>query len=204
MSRENPKILMPNPDAHYFPDGLVQGTPKAPRSPDPLRCHFKVGNTMSISICDIAQDEVALIRIWAANIHAGQFTSRLYPKAFDAKNPDLPDSGILSWYAIRYDHRTVGHVWIERETPEADLAVLGILIGETDLFGKGIGRAAIRLAVDDVCRRWPLRAIRLNVRKDNHRGIACYRRCGFTIVGEGEKEFPDGPPVAFHVMERSS
>lgn len=156
---------------------------------------------MTIAVQSITLEEIALIPAWAANIRAGQFTSRLYPRPFDPAAPELPDPQLVAWYAIRCDDRAVGHVWIERETVEKDLAVLGILIGETELFGKGLGRAAIRFAVDDVLKRWPLRTIRLSVRKDNPRGIACYQHSGFAIVGEAVKEIPGAPPAPHFVMD---
>ena len=158
---------------------------------------------MLIAIRELTPDDLALIPIWAANIRAEQFTSRLYPKAFRPGNPQLPDPGVVAWFAILVDGQPVGHIWLEREISEIGVAILGILIGKPELFGKGIGGEAIPLAVAASRERWPLRCIRLGVRKNNARALACYERCGFTIVGEGTKQLPDAPPVAFHVMELS-
>ena len=156
---------------------------------------------MLITIRELTPDDLALIPIWAANIRAEQFTSRLYSNAFRPENPQLPDPGALAWFAILADGQPVGHIWLEREISEIGVATLGILIGKPELLGKGIGGKAITLAVAASRERWPLRCIRLRVRKNNARAIACYERCGFTIVGEGMKDLPDVPPVAFHVME---
>ncbi len=93
---------------------------------------------MLITISELTPDDLALIPIWAANIRAEQFTSRLYPKPFRPENPQLPDPGALAWFAILADGQPVGHIWLEREISEIGVATLGILIGKTELLGKGI------------------------------------------------------------------
>jgi RimJ/RimL family protein N-acetyltransferase len=55
---------------------------------------------------------------------------------------------------------------------------LGIVIGRRDLWGRGIGTAAVRqMLVIAVAQGW--RTVRLTTLADNERAIRCYRTCGF-------------------------
>ena len=58
---------------------------------------------------------------------------------------------------------------------------LGVVIGRRDLWGRGIGTAAVRrmLAIASDC-GWP--TVRLTTLADNFRAIRCYQRCGFKIT----------------------
>lgn len=62
-------------------------------------------------------------------------------------------------------------------------AELGIVIGKTDYLGQGYGTDAIqtllRLAFDSL----NLEKVYLHVYGNNTRGIRCYEKCGFEIVG---------------------
>jgi RimJ/RimL family protein N-acetyltransferase len=42
--------------------------------------------------------------------------------------------------------------------------------------------------------------VELNVRKTNVRAIACYKHCGFTIVGEGQKVNKEEEKISFFKM----
>jgi RimJ/RimL family protein N-acetyltransferase len=58
---------------------------------------------------------------------------------------------------------------------------LGIVIGRRDLWGRGIGAAAVRgMLAAAVERGW--RAVRLTTLADNERALRCYRTCGFEIT----------------------
>jgi ribosomal protein S18 acetylase RimI-like enzyme len=90
-------------------------------------------------------------------------------------------------------------VWFESGiTP--DEAVLGILLGDQGIFGRGIGRRAIELAVDRLKCVVAINRITLNVRITNARAISCYLRCGFKTIRTSEKQLADGSRVHFHTM----
>jgi RimJ/RimL family protein N-acetyltransferase len=106
----------------------------------------------------------------------------------------------LLWCVIQAQGADVGTVWLERAAG-SDEANLGILLGDPELFGRGIGKRAIELAIAKACRRAPLRVVRLHVRDDNARAITCYERCGFCIVGSGVRE-AGGRRYRFFGMEK--
>jgi RimJ/RimL family protein N-acetyltransferase len=159
---------------------------------------------METTIRQLTRDDLALIPGWASDVRAVQFTSRVCPHAFRENQPQLPPETAVAWFAILVDGAPKGHVWLERDESQADTVVLGILIGDSRLLGRGIGRRAIELAIEAASKRLAFSRVRLKVRKSNPRAIACYERCGFRIADEGVKEPDDGPPIEFFVMERGA
>jgi ribosomal protein S18 acetylase RimI-like enzyme len=73
-----------------------------------------------------------------------------------------------------------------------DEAVLGILLGDQSIFGRGIGRRAIELAMEQLKCVVAVARITLNVRTSNARAISCYLRCGFKTIRTSEKQLADG------------
>ncbi|MBX5463970.1 MAG: GNAT family N-acetyltransferase [Clostridia bacterium] len=62
-------------------------------------------------------------------------------------------------------------------------AEMQICIGRTDLWGRGIGREAIRQMLEQVSADPSVRRIHLRVFADNERAIRCYRAVGFRLEG---------------------
>jgi RimJ/RimL family protein N-acetyltransferase len=158
---------------------------------------------MVVTIRQATCEDLDLIPVWASNVQAAQFTSRLYPRVFPVEELQLPQESGLAWFAILIDGEPRGHVWLERDPSQSDSAVLGILIGDSRLFGRGIGQRAIPLALEAASRCFGFSRVKLRVRKSNPRAIACYARCGFRIVDEGVKKPADAPPIEYLVMERA-
>jgi len=67
--------------------------------------------------------------------------------------------------------------WIHRK------ATLGILVGERNCWGKGIGTEAVRLMVEYGFCRLNLRRIELGVHADHVAAIRAYEKVGFKIEG---------------------
>jgi RimJ/RimL family protein N-acetyltransferase len=123
--------------------------------------------------------------------------SRTRPLAAAADRHD-PGAG-LYWYVIAEDGRDVGTVWIEL-LPGASEAVLGVFLGDEADRGRGVGSTAVELAVAEFRRAHAQTPIVLRVRRTNARGIACYRRAGFSVVGSGSKTLPSGEVVPYYRM----
>jgi len=80
-------------------------------------------------------------------------------------------------------------------------AILGILIGERTLLGKGHGSEALRLLIDHAFRRLNLHRLELGVFHTNARALACYRKLGFVEEGRLRKNrFVEGEYVDEIVM----
>ena len=103
------------------------------------------------------------------------------------------------WWVIQAGGNDVGTLWLESAEPQTVL--LGVLLGDPELYGRGIGSRAIALALEQVSRAASIRTVRLNVRAGNGRAIACYERCGFRVVASGTREAL-GSRHEFLTMER--
>jgi RimJ/RimL family protein N-acetyltransferase len=153
----------------------------------------------SVTIREKRADDWPLIQRWAEQIGWSQYMSRICPHTFAPGS--FPNRENVCWYVIVVDGRDVGTIWLEKETADADTAVLGILIGDPNLHGRGLGRRAIPLAIADAGDRLRFARVELHTRLSNRRAIACYRRCGFRVASEGEKVFPDGSRMPYCTMQ---
>ena len=152
---------------------------------------------MEILLKKINNSDICQIKQWIKDIEADNYMSRFYPKAFDGK---IEDTGVYLWFVIVAGEYNIGTIWVERDTIDTNEATLGIFIGVKDKFGQGIGRIAIGKIIELSVKKWKLKAIRLNVRKDNKRAIKCYESCNFIIVGEGTKLNSNGQFIEFFEM----
>lgn len=94
---------------------------------------------------------------------------------------------------IQYQGRDIGYLqyypldaagFAEYQYPRTDLTAYGIdqFIGEPDLWGKGIGRAFVRLICAYLRDTLNAQAVVLDPHADNLRAIRCYEACGFKKV----------------------
>jgi|SRR5450756_228931 len=150
---------------------------------------------MGVTLRAVESADQATIRQWASAVADGM--SRTRPLAAGADRHD-PASG-LHWYVIAADDLEVGTVWIEVPPPGSE-GVLGIYLGDESDRGRGVGTAAIDLAVAEFRRTHPRLPVVLRVRSSNARAVACYRRAGFAITGHGSKTLPSGEVVPYHRM----
>ncbi len=101
------------------------------------------------------------------------------------------------WNASRciicYEGREIGYVQIyqlddegfeEYQYPKVDRPVYGIdqFIALPEYWGKGVGRAFIRLLTEELHTRWGAHSLVLDPHADNERAIRCYEACGFRKV----------------------
>lgn len=69
------------------------------------------------------------------------------------------------------------------------VAEMGIVIGNKDLLGKGIGTEAIKLLQAFVFERLNINRLELNLHDYNERAYKCYLNCGFVEEGRLRKKF---------------
>jgi RimJ/RimL family protein N-acetyltransferase len=146
---------------------------------------------MHLHLRESTAADLPAIHRWAEAINSETFMSRCVPD---------PSKALL-WKIIVVEGIDTGTIWLETQQEDPLIATLGVLIGDADLFGKGIGQRAIEALVDQVLQLKAQIAIRLNVRMNNPRAIACYRKCGFVDVATGVKTNQDGGIVNFLTME---
>ncbi|WP_321788302.1 MULTISPECIES: GNAT family N-acetyltransferase [Paraburkholderia] len=130
-----------------------------------------------IQLRTASEDDISRIEMWAQAIDADQYMSRHLPY--------LPD--LLLWKIIIVDGTEAGTAWAERKDGIPGIVFLGIFLGQSELFGEGVGSTVIRDVIAAVRAFAGEVLIRLNVRSSNTRAIACYKKCGFIQIASGEK-----------------
>lgn len=81
----------------------------------------------------------------------------------------------------------IGNIKLEPIDYVDRIATLGILIGNKDYWGKGIGAESINLLVNWAFNYLHLKEIKLGVLSENAVAIKSYKKCGFIIVGTKSK-----------------
>ena len=109
--------------------------------------------------------------------------SNFYPPQFDGEIVTI--SILYVWYIILVDGTDVGTIWLEKEKLHDSIVSLGIMIGHSDKLGIGLGQQVIPLAIELARTKLKFEGVQLRVRKTNFRAIGCYKKCGFSIIGEG-------------------
>ena len=92
-------------------------------------------------------------------------------------------------FAIRLSGRHVGNVVLDRIDDHLGTARLSVYIGEAAARGAGVGRAAVRLAVERAFDQLGLHKVWLTVHARNGRAISSYLLIGFQIEGVHRDEF---------------
>ena len=90
-------------------------------------------------------------------------------------------SGERIGYAVYVAHSFVGSV--EFYDLEPRQAVLGVLIGEKTLWGKGYGTVAVRLALELVFTTQKIERVTLQTLDHNARARGSFERVGFRLTG---------------------
>jgi len=84
---------------------------------------------------------------------------------------------------IEHEGRPVGFANYRDLQPKARSAEIGIGIGESALWGKGLGREAVQLLLGHLTGALGLHRVTLHVMTYNDRAIASYKACGFVVEG---------------------
>lgn len=150
---------------------------------------------MHVTLRPFTPVDLPLLGAWERAINASQFMSRTRPKSEGPGSTPQP-----LWYIIEVDGTPAGTLWLERGEQSSE-ANLGILLGDQALFGRGIGRRAVALALESA-KPLGLTRISLNVRNNNTRAIACYQRCGFKITRTSERQMGEGRTFMYYTMIR--
>jgi len=125
--------------------------------------------------------------------------SRTAPRLFLEQG--IIASPLFFWSIILVDGLETGTLWLEKAQPADKTATLGILLGATAQFGRGIGQQAIPLGIQQAASQLSFHMVTLNVRQSNLRAIACYQKCGFQIVKEGRKVISPQESIPFYEMQ---
>lgn len=75
----------------------------------------------------------------------------------------------------------IGNVKLEPINFEKSVATMGILIGDKNYWGRGVGTEATNLITDYALHTLGLREVNLGVMADNTAAIRVYEKCGYMI-----------------------
>ncbi len=150
-----------------------------------------LGSVQKLSV--VAEVHLRPIRItdaekcfrWLLNPHVCEFLGLLQP----ARTLEQERAWIASILADKEHHRAfaiederrvaIGTCNLRAIDTQAGTALLGMMIGEPRLWGRGYGTAATRALLSFAFEELNLREVRLACHKENLRGIRCYLRAGF-------------------------
>lgn len=151
-------------------------------------CSRSIGN-MNIHFRDVTQSDLTKFPEWYGRIGGPKLFSNFIPSTFVS----IGESIDLLWFIILNDDNEIGTIWFEKKDPDMVAYDMGIYLNRTDLFGKGIGRTVIKLAIDSITSAKNVNEFYLDVRKENIRAIRCYESLGFRTVHLWEKHTESGP-----------
>jgi RimJ/RimL family protein N-acetyltransferase len=132
-----------------------------------------------------ADEEVRDDAMWDAR----PFDSAAAERWLRVVSPPGADARITFAIELRGSRRLVGQTNLTRIDRADQTAYFGIVIGERDCWGRGLGSETLALMLD-YAKAIGLRRVLLEVTSTNHRAIGLYRRAGF--VDENQPEPRDG------------
>jgi RimJ/RimL family protein N-acetyltransferase len=86
-------------------------------------------------------------------------------------------------FVIEHEGRPIGSANYRDMVPKARSCEVGIGIGESALWSRGLGRDALRLLVQHLVDDLGVHRVSLHVLAFNDRAIASYKACGFEVEG---------------------
>jgi len=161
---------------------------------------------MNINLIKICDTDLDLYKSWVRSLETEQVMSRFYPKHFI--DTHIIDFDGCLWEKIVINEQPdqssipIGSIWLEKINKSDTFATLGILIGNKEYRGKGIGKIAIEKMIRQAKDFFSnLTHIILNVRETNKAAIACYLKSGFQIESKNEK-VKDNHTIIYYEMIR--
>ncbi len=132
--------------------------------------------------------DIPLVRRWANDPETRAQTSEVFPSSLKSTEEyfeRLRTDPYRVWFtvALKESGRPIGQVGILRIYHPWRTADLTMIIGETELQGKGYGREAMELALDYAFGALGLHRIAIAVVGFNERAIRFYEKLGFRREG---------------------
>jgi len=133
-------------------------------------------------------EEAPLFQAWLNDPENHQYLQRFRPLNLAEERQFLgsiheKSGDHLFGIALREGERLIGTCGLHGAALPNRSAELGILIGDRDAQGKGLGAEAIRLLLDYGFGTLGLHRVSLHVYANNARGIRCYEKSGFRREG---------------------
>ena len=164
---------------------------------------------MSIAFRPLTVEDIPLFEDWLRRPHVAEWwhpDETTIPETLDAIEGRDPSDH----YLILLDGRPVGMIqtYLVSDFPEWEeivhvgpgVAGVDLLIGETELIGRGLGTEVLRAFVRDVVFARPeTDAVVAGVEPSNRRSLRAFEKAGFVAAGDYEEE---GRPHRLMRLER--
>jgi len=98
------------------------------------------------------------------------------------RNPNVINFSIVTLQSEENSGKLIGNTGAEINTKDR-VAILGILIGEKDYWGKGYGADALRVMIDYCFNTLNMERVELSTYEYNTRAQKCYHKVGFVDEG---------------------
>jgi RimJ/RimL family protein N-acetyltransferase len=157
-------------------------------------------NNMIIKFRPFTESDLGSLQKWSTEVNSSHYMSRITPHKF---KDNKVKNQLFRWFVINVNSEDIGTVWLEKETVNDNVAIIGILLGENEKLGIGIGQKVIPLVIKQTFQSLSYDFVDLYVRRSNKRAISCYQKCGFEIVDEGQKIRNNGGLIPFLKMRLS-
>lgn len=128
----------------------------------------------------------------------GKHTNPLY---FDYNFPSLKDEEVVDWFntktqsknkecfgVLNEEKRIIGYLTIKGIKQFRKTSTLGIVF-DPNYINNGYGTETIMLFLEYYFHDLKMKTLYLDVAKFNLRAMNCYKKCGFTKIGESMEQF---------------
>lgn len=155
-----------------------------------------------ITVADYPEDCLSAISEWRCDPRVNQYLRAGYrtPESVDCWFRSyfcLPENRL---YGIRVGGRLVGYCSLEGIDQESKRCGVGVVIGETDYWSRGIGGKVIELLLAKAFGELGLQRVEAIIQGDNSASIRCFTRVGFRCDGNlRESRRKDGAFRDVHV-----
>lgn len=139
---------------------------------------------MKIYLSSLALNKTADYLRWFNNLQIREYLDKETPKTKEEITKWLRKTIKESLYFsifLTEENKNIGHVGIKNINRLHKTAEIGIVIGETDSWRKGIGKEAIGLILEK-CKRLGLSRITAKIQKDNKASYHLFTRLGFKPI----------------------
>jgi RimJ/RimL family protein N-acetyltransferase len=122
--------------------------------------------------------------MWIGHSQLGESDIREYIESFQDK-----DDRVLYGIMTRDDGRHVGNITLQSIDRNNSCADIGIMIGATDVRGRGVGTEAIGLVADYALAELGLHRVYAGYVDDNLSSAGAFRKNGFVVEGRSREAF---------------
>lgn len=143
-----------------------------------------------VALGPLIKEDLDRLWKWVNDKEVTQYL-HLFPKIFSREAEEkwleraleLSEKDMIFAILLKPDYKHIGNVGLHRINWINSHAEVGILIGEKQYWGQGLGTEALILTLDYAFHVLGLHKVYLRVMEFNKRGIRCYEKVGFKHVG---------------------